>query len=180
MTYSYARMEVLQSTEESAWFRLLSFRMREVLANEQAADDGGPRSSHTVYDLSQIIGRCPISTVHPEFPDVALMPTVLPASFFWLAKTPTKGRRDTRPDIKFDRPLCPEEHLMMQGWPSFSGPVVVGEHRNCANSMPGNAFRGSVSLAVFVAMISVLEWRPEEEISYDEGDACTVAEDLGL
>ena len=52
----------------------------------------------------------------------------------------------------------------MQGWPSFNGPVVVGEHRNCANSMAGNAFSGSVSLAVFVAMISVLEWRPEEEI----------------
>ena len=60
---SYGRLQVKEDTETSPWFPPLNYRMRDVLASEQAED--GPKSSHAVHDLSQTIGRCPISTVHP-------------------------------------------------------------------------------------------------------------------
>ena len=167
---SYGRLQVRESTAMSPWFPPLNYRMRDVLASEQA--DDGPKSSHTVHDLSQTIGRCPVSTVHPEFPHVALMPTVLPGSFFWLSKTPTPDFPDTRPDIKYDRPLCPEEHMMLQAWPSTGGPLTVSDHRSVANSMAGNAFTGTLSMAVFMSLISSLQWLPaiESDDVIDEDD----------
>ena len=96
-------------------------------------------------------------------------PTLLPNTFLWLmspdpgAGTHGKGL-DLHPGLAEERPLVPQEKMMLQGWPCGSvgegipSPVCLRRYRGTLNTMSGNMFTGSALLTALASLMRSIPW----------------------
>ena len=180
---AYTFMRVRGSTVASPAYSGMNHRQRQILADEQVATRHSPNIA--MFDLSQTMTRTPRSAMHTTYPGVLCAPTLLPGTQLWLTlpdpMAGTDSPANTHPRAPVERWIHPDEMLRWNGWPvGPASPADLGSTPSSTKaSFASNMFSSSVVMAVFMALMTAIEWADaadEDGATTEDEDAQNVAD----
>ena len=143
---------------QSQWYETLCARQKDILAFHQVKNKSRPNKLPGA-DLGQSISRTPTTT---SVKGNIVAPTLLPGSFLWLSSaSPTRS----------PRPLLGVEALSVQGWPILQSrwKPLLEEHSSAfLANLAGNAFPGTVVVAMVCSIIFAMEIKNNEAVAAAE------------
>ena len=174
------RWQACQATEgdrKSEWSQTIGARARDTLAvNQHINRPGAVKTVLVGVDISQSITRASTTVRLNNF---IVSPTILPGSLLWLS-----FEREFGGEVEHVHwPLAGAEALLLQGWPIFNpkwATLLQGTPERLCQSLAGNAFSGTVIMALVSSLLFGVDGAVKPDIEHDDevdNSSATVGKD---